>query len=491
MKTASRAVSSETQGHVARLFGRDAAYLVLWATQLLCAALFTPALTRVLGVTQFGTVTTANATMQVIFIVAGFGLQTAAQREYAANSNPLGARRLLGFAIAGALLVSAAAWLTIGLWSKPMGLTHETRALQLAVLWAGSSAITNVSLGLLRSQDRLAAFCAVSLLQSVLAEALSLTYAWVGHASAEDFLWGQVIAQLAAVVLGLCLAPPAMIRAADRKLLERALRYGLPLVPSVLSTFVLSTSDRLIVQAQLGSEAVARYQIAYNVAAMPMLLLSVLSATWMPRLFGIADDSERHDVLRVSRDALYRLMVPVIVGFACGAPLVLRIWAPAQYRPDQLRVVVSIILITVVPFAAQLAMSRTLMAQGRTGVIALATFIGAAANVALNLWLIPPLGLTGSALATLLAYGVLYAVLALGGRGAPIGPPPRKIQAQLAVATGLALAVTGVAATGPLLALRGLAGLLAVPWFLRIAVRTGQKPRPAAPVVASGARADT
>jgi O-antigen/teichoic acid export membrane protein len=476
MARTTEAASHDTQGQVAQLFGRDFIYLVLWAVQLLCAALFTPAITRVLGVSEFGTVTSANAAMQVLFIVAGFGLQAAVQREYAARPAFPGARRLVGFAVVAAVLVSVLAWMTVGLWSRPMGLADEPAALKLAVVWAGSSAITNISLGLLRSQDRLIAFATVSLMQSVIAEALSLVLAVTGHASAEDFLLGQVIAQLIAVGLGLILAPPALFLPSDRELVRNALRFALPLVPSVLSTFVLSTSDRLIVEAHLGSEAVARYQVAYNVAAMPMLLLSVLSSAWMPRFFGLTNENDRHTLLRVSRDALNRLMIPVVLGFAFGGPLVLRIWAPASYRPDQLQLVMTIVLVTVVPFAAQLSVTRTLMTVGQTTKIAWTTLLAAAVNVVLNLVLIPSYGLTGSAIATLAAYCLLYLVLSFFGRSVSLGSSPRATQLQLGLAIGIAFISAAVPESRLVILVRLVGALATLAWFLRVFLQISKKP---------------
>jgi O-antigen/teichoic acid export membrane protein len=263
----------------------------------------------------------------------------------------------------------------------------------------------------------------------------------------------------------------------DKAVLTRALLFALPLVPSALGSFVLSTSDRLIVEAHLGSEAVARYQVAYNIASMPMLLLWILSTAWMPRFFGITDDTERRIVLAESRDALYRLMIPILIGFACGAPLVLRVWAPASYHPERLHFVVCIVLITAIPSAGQLAVTRTLMADGRTGATAVVTLIAAAANVALNVVLVPRLALVGSALATLAAYAFLHIALSLAARGSTKVPPPsRLLQLQLAGVAVLALLSAGIAETPLTLTIRAIAGAGTVAWFVRVLVRIAKAP---------------
>ncbi len=451
---------------LAQLFGRDSLYLLLWGVQLVVAALSTPALTRVLGVAEFGTVTSANAIMQILFVFAGIGLHSAVEREFSANRNPRGARRLICAAALVAVTVSVLAWSTVTLWAAPIELSDRIAELRLAVVWAGGSAVTTVVLAMLRCQDRLGAFGVVSALQSVFAAGLGLVLVLLVRHSAEVFLLGQVAAQLLALTIGLVLTRPARFGRADYALFASALRFALPLVPTALSSFVLSTSDRLIVAALLGSEQVARYQIAYNVAALPMLLLSILNTAWMPRFFGITDDAQRHDVLATSRDALYRLIVPVLLGFAAGAPLVLMLWAPATYHPQQLHLVVSIVLITAVPFAGQLAVTRALMAAGNTKSAAVVAMVAAGLNVMLNLILVPVLGLTGSALATLAAYTSMYAILALAGRGLRLPPTPPALRLELIAAIGLAL-VSSLGTDNTLtLTVRVVAGAMTVCWFL-------------------------
>jgi len=470
-------VTPAPDNHVAQLFGRDSLYMVMWAVQIVGAAALTPIITRVLGLAAFGTVTSANAVMQVLFVFVGLGLQTAVQREYSARANPRGARKLVTTALVFIVLTSALAWYTVDLWGRALQMQDDLPALRLAVLWAGSSAMTTVSLALLRSQDKLAWFSLVSLVQSVFAEALALGLVKFYRPTAEVFLTGQVAAQLLAVVLGLACAPPALFLLRDRAVLSRALVFALPLVPTALSSFVLSTSDRLIIEADLGSESVARYQVAYNIGSLPMLLLWVLHSAWMPRFFGITDDTERRAVLAESRDALYRLLIPVLIGFACGAPLVLRVWAPASYRPDRLLLLVCIVLITAIPSAGQLAATRALTADGRTGVTAVVTILAAALNIGLNVALVPTLGLTGSALATLAAYAFLHIGLSVAGRGSlKAPPPPRVLQLQLAAVAVFALLSAGVSATPLTMTIRGIAAAGTVAWFLRLLVRIGKAP---------------
>jgi O-antigen/teichoic acid export membrane protein len=477
----------DTDERVARalkgLFGRDSLYMAVWALQLVAAATLTPVITRVIGTEEFGTVAAAIAVMQVLFVIAGLGLRTAIQRHYSGPDGAEDARRLLMLTVILATLVTVVIDSTGPVWSNLLGFHSYGGALRLAVYWAGGSAVTNASLALLRSQDRLLAFSCVSVLQSVVATAAGLVLLVVVQPTATMFVLAQVVLQLTALAVALVLAPPKLLRPRDARLARTALVYALPLVPAVLSTFVLSASDRLIVQAELGLTAVARYQIAYNVGDMPMLLLGVLSVSWMPRIFALDAGGERTAVLAASRDALYRLLIPVIVGLAIGSPLVLRIWAPAEYRPNDLQLVTALVIVSAIPYTAGLSARCGLLAAGRTGMIAGATGVAAVSNIVLNLLLVPHFELVGSAVATFLSYAVLHGLLLLRMDAAgriPRGSPRRLLE--VAASAAVALAGAALPTATPYLLLRGLVVVLSVAWFLRVLIQLNRwRPTPAEP----------
>lgn len=463
-EVSSRRVEEATAGALGGLFGRDSLFMMLWAVQLVAAALVTPLMTRLLDAPNFGEVTAANAVMQVLFVLAGFGLHQAIQKHYA-EGGTVEPAKILTAAIVGALVLTALVDLTGPVWAEWVGFSGYTAPVRIAVLWAGISAVTNTAIALLRSQDRLLAFSTVSLLQSVVAEVTSLVLVVVFDATATMFLLGQLALQVIATVAALIMVRPAMLRVGDRVMLKRALAFGLPLVPAALCTFLLNSSDRLIIQSELGFTEVGRYQVAYNVGALPMLMLGLLNLNWMPRIFAFREADERDAVIAASRDLLYLLLIPALIGLAVGAPLVLRVWAPPDYQPETLQLVHAIVLVSAIPYAAGLAVTRSLMAVGSTGYLAIAQAVAAAVNVALNLLLIPRWGLEGSAVATLIAMSILHLLLlARAKRLVSVKGPRPGLLAALAATAGATIAVTWVPFDS-LTLVRVLVVLLTLAWF--------------------------
>jgi O-antigen/teichoic acid export membrane protein len=456
-----------TVDHAMRgLFGRDSVYMLLWVLQLLGAAAVTPVLTRVLGADEFGGVASANALMQVLFEIAGCGLGVAIHRRYADRGGLAAATGLLTVSIAVAALVTGVVVGTGHLWSVPLGFTDFGGAVRLAVPWAGLSAVTTSCLGLLRSQDRLLAFTSVNLLQSVVAEGASLALVLTVRRTAEMFVLGQVLAQLLALALALSLVRPRRLRRRDLPLVRSGLVFGLPLVPVLLGGLLLDAADRLMVHGYLGSEAVGRYQVAYNVGSIPMFVLAALDIMWLPRIFAVRDDEHRAAVLTASREALYRLLAPVMVGLSLASPLVLRLWAPEQFRTEDLLLVTAVIIISAFPYTAALSTTRGLLARSATGTVAVATVIAALANIGLNVVLIPAHGLTGAAVATLSAFTLRHVLLLTwASRGRRLGLRLTSGFVQTTVASGLALASVLLPVSSGGLTLRAALSLICLMWL--------------------------
>jgi O-antigen/teichoic acid export membrane protein len=443
------AVQSESRNALRGLFGRDSVYMWLWATQLCIAALSVPVVTRVLGPTRFGLVAAAMAVMQILVALGGFSLQSAVQRVYAGAGGERDARRVVTLAIVVSLGVFVLADSTGPLWSQALGLGGYSLTIQYAVGWAACTAMSNAALGLLRSRNQLLKFGIVTTLQSVVAEMLSLLLVLLVRRTASEFVLGQLIAQGATVATALVMARPMALRRRDLPMLTRALRYSSGLVPAALAAFVLDASDRLIIRHYLGPAAVARYTVAYNIASLTIVLLGVLGAVWMPRMFSLVDERVRASLLTSSRDVLYALLIPAVVGLSAAAPLLLGIWAPPSYRPSGLLLIVAIVAVTAFPYAGMMSAERILMLASSTLTVGIATVIASLTNIGLNVLLVPRVGIIGASLSTFAAYGLLFALLSARARGITrLPPPPMALVGKIVAAVAVSVLTTQLPA-GP------------------------------------------
>ena len=388
------------------MFSRDFVYLVISALPVILAAGVTPILTRRLGAAEYGQFALALAVMQILGPVLSFGLPFATQKVFAGEDGHRRARGVL--AVSAVLTVSAGlvAVLAAPEWGPAVGLYRVVDA-RLTALWAASFALAWTSVAMLRSRDSMGMAIVVVALESLGAQAagLALTYWWAP--TVTSYLCGVIIGQGAGALVGLLALRPDWFALAAIRRYGRAVLFGLPMVPQQLSAFILYAGDRIVVRHDLGSAATGRYSVAYNVGSLGVILLVFANQAWMPRVYAVTDRAARARLLASSRDMLNLLLVPVVCGLAAGAPVVLRIWAPRSFDPGGLTLIVAIVAVCTFPYGQSLSNVRALMSEGRTGRAAVTTLVAAAVNIALNIVMVPFLGITGSAIATVFSLVLL------------------------------------------------------------------------------------
>lgn len=467
---ANASAATDESAHVSGLFGHDMVYLGFWAVQIVLAAALTPVLTRVLGQAEFGIAAACQALMQLLVALFSFGLQTAVQRAYVGEDGEANARRLVTLAMLLAAAAGLAVYATGRWWCPVIGLGAFPPPVRFAVLWAAMSAITYPALGLVRSRDQLRVFMAASFAQSFFAQALALALVILIQRTAAQYMLGQFLAQVVAAAIVLAVARPKRIRRIDRSMLSDSLRFSTALVPAMVASFIVEASDRLVIQGDLGARELSHYAVARNVGAFAMVLLTFLDFVWLPRLYEIRDAAMRRGVLSSGRDGLGSLVVLFALALCAASPAILALWAPPSYDPNHLLLITALIAAAAIPNADGLIYTQALIVEGRTRAVAAATAVAAFSNLALNLLLVPALGIDGSAGISLGCYA-LYALIVrrLAGAAGPLTSPRYVLIAGGGAA--LCIASAAVPAAGIELALRMLAAVLAASGCLLVLAR--------------------
>jgi O-antigen/teichoic acid export membrane protein len=404
------------------MFGPDLLYLLVSSLQLILSALATPLLTRRLGPTQFGQLALVVVASQIISPVVALGLPFAVQREHAATSARF-ARAITSLGLLSTVAGTALLLVLGRLWAGVAGIDLVINV-DLAALWGGGFAASSVCLALFRSQRRLAPYALVGTLQSVGAQVLGLSALFVFKPTVTNYLAGVVAGQLLSAVVGAILAHPVLRPLLRSKLTKSAIAFALPLVPQQLSSFLLNAGDRLVVRHDLGSVATGRYAVAYNVGSLGIFMLAFGHPIWLNRIFSAALPADRAELVAKSRNVLNVLLVPVVLGIALGGPLVLMAWAPPRFHPLSLTTITAIIAVTTFAFSTYLGNLRALMSGGETVRAAMLTLLMAAANILLNVIVVPFMGIVGSALATLVTYSALAFLTRPRAKPCVPGTPP-------------------------------------------------------------------
>ena len=237
----------------------------------------------------------------------------------------------------------------------------------------------------------------------------------------------------------------------------------MPLVPSALALWMINFVDREFVIWYKGLREAGVYSAAVKIASVITFVMIAFRTAWPAFAYSIEDDREAKRT--------YAFVLTYLLAFASWAALALGALSPWWTRlltaPQYQRAENGVALLA---FAGAIYAGYTVLAIGsgrarRTQLNWVVTGAGAAANIALNFWLIPSYGMVGASISTLAAYVVLFAGMTLYAQN--VYPVPYQWR-RVVTAVGAAVALNVAARAGGLSLLPSLLCVAAYPLVLAL-----------------------
>lgn len=194
-----------------------------------------------------------------------------------------------------------------------------------------------------------------------------------------------------------------------------ALAFGVPVVPHLVAMAILHGADRAILEKYVSLSELGQYNVGYTAGMVLMLMNLAFQRAWYPQYYDLMAAKKRATSFVLNSASSY-VAVAASLSFACILLSVDAIYLllPGQYHPSAVyvpAVVLSALLMGYYGFAL-----APVMFHKKTGWMPLLTSTAAAANVLLNLWLIPRWGALAAAWNTVAGYAVLFLLYGYVGR---------------------------------------------------------------------------
>lgn len=283
-----------------------------------------------------------------------------------------------------------------------------------------ATGLTQTAGSLLRATDRMARQGVSLVLEKAALLGLVVASWLVLDLDAEAALTCYVIAALVAAAwsfaqLGLRALRPVPVT------LPRVRELGGFAVPLVVGSlaglFGNQAIDYVVIRAFLPFSELGRYAVAYQLAGILQQLLIVTSAFLLPRISGLLAQGRDEEVHRaVARLAPYWL---VSFSASCALGIIAAPLAVPLIFGDAFSGAVAplrVLLVSAAVAAVFSVFGPLLTAHGVLWPVTRGVVIAVTLNVALDILLVPPFGLTGAALATLVAYSVTAAFALVAAR---------------------------------------------------------------------------
>lgn len=197
-------------------------------------------------------------------------------------------------------------------------------------------------------------------------------------------------------------------------LTNEMLKYSIPMMPSIILWWVINVSDRYMVTYFIGSDANGLYTAASKIPNFIVMFSSIFIDAWQLSAVDEYDNEDKGkfftNVFRVYSGGVFA----AASGLILLCQLFTKILVSSDYYTSWEYVPVLIISTSLSCFVNFLA--SVYMASKKTVMGTVTAFAGAVTNVVLNSVLIPKMGPSGAAVATVCAYVVVFITRAVNTR---------------------------------------------------------------------------
>jgi O-antigen/teichoic acid export membrane protein len=363
----------------------------VWVQMLVTVGLLAPILTL-----QFGTAT-------VRFLAAEEDKEKR-RRAFGAMLWPIVAFACLTFIVSLLLRRN----LTMFLFASPAFVS----LVPLTFLWAAMEALFSFSLSYLRARDKIKRLAVIQLALAVVKMAVIVTLATEGYSLGwilTFIISGEAI--LVAVVLGMIIRETGFPKPAVEGL-RHYLSFSVPQIPAGALLWVIIASDRYFITHLLNLSQTGTYSASYTLANLIYLFYMPIGYVLLPSVSRFWEQKElakTRNYFEYSTRLFLALAIPAAAGLYVLSQPLLGILTTSQYMMGS-GLVLLLALGTISLGLYQINVYIVLLVQ-QTKWLPLMIGVAAAVNAAINIVLIPKIGIVGAAISTIVSSFILVAIV--------------------------------------------------------------------------------
>jgi len=468
-------------GNFRKFFKESTLYLGGLVLNRLVSFLLLPIYTNVFDKTQNGIITIAYAFLGFMVIILPYGTDAALLNFYTGNDrdrkNYFSSAYLL--VLISNLLILGLAFLARNSLSQAVLRVSDPHILVWCLIILFFDTLNGLTLLVLRAEGRPLTFISFSLANVLLAMGLNIFLVVHRRLGLAGIFYSNILTS-GMIWLGLL---PLVLKRLDLRLISgkyirNLVRFGFPFLPAGIFAMILDLSDRWFLEYFTDMETVGLYGVGYKLAAVMLVFVLAFNSAWQPFFLKARREQNTPNIIaRVSFFVIgglafcwlffsiwmdYIVRIKISGRYLIGAEF----WAGTSVTP--------LIMLAYFFQALYLLQLPSIFLLEKTKWEPVFRGLGAATNIILNIVFIPRLGMSGAAIATVLAYlAMVIAIWFFNRKYYPIKYDWYKIGAIIVLtAAAYLVAIWGdsviyrVIATG--IGLLGIGGILLLPLKGRI-----------------------
>jgi len=255
-------------------------------------------------------------------------------------------------------------------------------------------------------------FALLSLSNFFLIAFFTLYYLILKNEGAEGYVKAMLWGSLFSIVPALWLSKKYFYFNINWLYLKQSIKYSAPMLPSLLSAWVLNLSDRIFIDNNLSQSELGIYSLAFRISSIILLASAAFYTAYTPVFFDQATnrpEKEAKSFLSNANSIIISFIGMVsLVIFLFSKELLILFFEPRYFSSEPL-----IRMFCFSFFISQITGLLNLMFYQRknTGLVTLSILISAIFNIFLNALLIPRFGLEAAVIVNILSNIINFLIL--------------------------------------------------------------------------------
>jgi O-antigen/teichoic acid export membrane protein len=396
--------------HIRRLFSQSLIYGVGDAATRVASILLLPVYTRILTPEDYGKLAIVTMISTVVGLIIDSGQRSAFFRFYFQSENPQARSKLTGtvfiylLVFSGMILLPLVIFIDQGVLPRFINIALIP-LIQIALIGTFFDVSSTIPFAIFRAEQRAKNYASLSVLRFMISVILNILVIVVLRWGVVGVIYANLLTSIIFFVICTWMTLPIISWSLDLKLLNKLLRFGLPLVPANLAGWILTLSDRFFLEKYTDIGQVGIYAVGYSIASIVNMIMSWFNTAVVPYYFSISQKSDAKIIY--ARTLTYAITFFTMIGLLISifsSEAVFLLASPSYFNSAS---IVPIIVLAYLFFELNYLFSFGLDITGKTGYYPFIMGTAAILNLLLNFVLIPNFGMMGAAIATVLSYAVL------------------------------------------------------------------------------------
>lgn len=268
---------------------------------------------------------------------------------------------------------------------------------------------SQILLAFLKGQEKLKCFAVGNILNTLLVALFSVVLIVLFNMNITGYFLAYIFANILTILYVIIFGKINLKFSKDKidkKLYKSMLKYSVVLMPTTFLWWIVNSSDKLMINHFIGSDAVGIYAISYKFPSLLTMIGAIFNQAWVFSAIveKNSDDYEKYNnkvynnlflLLSLSAMALLIIIKPLLSFYVAD-----EYFSAWQYVPY---LTLGYIFMTLSTF-----ISASYNVHKDSNGFLFSALAGAIANIILNFILIPIYGTHGAALATMISYIIIF-----------------------------------------------------------------------------------